>query len=74
MSEKKSKLWIVVAIAVFGAVAWFFFNNREEIDAFADGITGNQAVRESQEIESQVRSIREEQQRRLDEVTGKPPR
>ena len=69
MKEKSRKPWIIAAVLMLVGVIWLIARNEEEIDAFADGITGNQAVREGQRMEDQVRTISNDHMRQLEDMT-----
>ncbi len=68
---KKSRLPLfIVVIAVLAGVIWLIASNEDAIETFADGVTGNQAVREGGRTQEQVRDISDEHNRRLEEVMG----
>lgn len=70
--EKKSR-WprFVFVLAVLAGVAWLVVRNQDEIQVFAEGITGNQALGEKNRIEQQMEEIGAERNRQLEEVMGR---
>ena len=69
--EKKSR-WprFVFALAVLAGIAWLVVRNQDQIEVFAEGITGNQALGEKNRIEEQLNGISDERNRQLEEVMG----
>ena len=60
----------LLALAVVATAVVLIVRNKDEVEAFSEGVTGNQALQQMHQIDDQLGTIQDERQRQLDEVMG----
>ena len=70
MRKRSGRLgWGILWLAL-GAGTWLLIENREQLEAFADGMLGETAIDEALRMESELQTITEERDRQIYELSN----